>query len=216
MTEWSLSLQLRFVCVNTFVSVYRRPEYLLCSGLFCVDMIEKNWSETDIRYMEEAVALAERGRGFAAPNPVVGCVIVKDGRAIGRGWHRRYGGLHAEREALADCRENPAGATAYVTLEPCVMCTGAIILSRVDRVVYGAQDLKTGAHESAFHLLAEPLHNHVPEVTGGVLRKECGDILTNFFKMRRMEKKARKMRERAERESALAADPEAGGVPEEC
>ena len=146
MTEWSLSLQLRFVCVNTFVSVYRRPEYLLCSGLFCVDMIEKNWSETDIRYMEEAVALAERGRGFAAPNPVVGCVIVKDGRAIGRGWHRRYGGLHAEREALADCRENPAGATAYVTLEPCCHhgkqppCTDALLEAGISRVVVGLGD----------------------------------------------------------------------------
>ena len=146
MTEWSLSLQLRFVCVNTFVSVYRRPEYLLCSGLFCVDMIENNWSETDIRYMEEAIALAERGRGFAAPNPVVGCVIVKDGRAIGRGWHRRYGGLHAEREALADCRETPAGATAYVTLEPCCHhgkqppCTDALLEAGISRVVVGLGD----------------------------------------------------------------------------
>ena len=74
---------------------------------------------TDEEYMQMAVGLAERGRGFVNPNPMVGAVIVKDGRIIGRGWHRKYGELHAERNALADCAENPAGATIYVTLEPC-------------------------------------------------------------------------------------------------
>ena len=78
-----------------------------------------NWSESDREYMQEAISLAERGRGHTSPNPLVGCVIVKDGRTLGRGWHRKYGDLQAEREALRDCTENPAGATAYVTLEPC-------------------------------------------------------------------------------------------------
>ena len=69
--------------------------------------------------MTMALELAERGAGWTSPNPMVGAVLVKDGAVIGRGWHRRCGGLHAEREALADCTCSPAGATLYVTLEPC-------------------------------------------------------------------------------------------------
>lgn len=96
--------------------------------------------------MREAIALAEQGRGHTAPNPLVGCVIVKDGRTIGRGWHRRYGDLHAEREALAACTEDPAGATAYVTLEPCCHhgkqppCTDALLEAGIARVVVGLTD----------------------------------------------------------------------------
>lgn len=169
-------------------------------------------------------ALREAQRSWDLGEVPVGAVIVKDGMIVARGCNLMITShdpsAHAEMVVIREAARLTGnyrvyGATLYVTLEPCVMCTGAIILSRVDRVVYGAQDLKTGAHESAFHLLAEPLHNHVPEVTGGVLRKECGDILTNFFKMRRMEKKARKMREREERESALAAASESGGITDE-
>ena len=111
-------------------------------GFFCLAKM----NETDVKYMEEAIGLAERGSGHVAPNPLVGCVLVKDGRTIGRGWHRRYGGLHAEREALADCREDPAGATAYVTLEPCCHhgkqppCTDALLEAGIARVVVGLID----------------------------------------------------------------------------
>ena len=70
-------------------------------------------------YMAKALSLAERGRGWTSPNPMVGAVLVKEERIIGQGWHKRRGGLHAEREALAACRESPAGAVLYVTLEPC-------------------------------------------------------------------------------------------------
>lgn len=73
----------------------------------------------DADYMRLALALAERGRGWTAPNPMVGAVIVKDGAVIAQGWHERYGQLHAERNALASCTADPAGATMYVTLEPC-------------------------------------------------------------------------------------------------
>ena len=73
----------------------------------------------DCGYMRLAAELAERGVGWTSPNPLVGAVIVKDGRIIGQGWHARCGGLHAEREALRACTEDPAGATLYVTLEPC-------------------------------------------------------------------------------------------------
>ena len=74
---------------------------------------------SDETYMQRAVSLAERGAGHVSPNPMVGAVIVKDGKIIGEGWHEKYGGLHAERNALADCRrrgEDPAGASIYVTL----------------------------------------------------------------------------------------------------
>ena len=96
--------------------------------------------------MQEAIALADRGYGHTAPNPLVGCVLVKDGRTIGKGWHRQYGDLHAEREALAACTEDPAGATAYVTLEPCCHhgkqppCTDAFLEAGISRVVVGITD----------------------------------------------------------------------------
>ena len=69
--------------------------------------------------MKRAIDLAKRGTGLVAPNPLVGAVIVKDGRIIAEGWHMRYGQLHAERHALANCTESPSGADMYVTLEPC-------------------------------------------------------------------------------------------------
>ena len=111
-----------------------------------MERILNTWSETDRAYMQEAIALAERGRGHTAPNPMVGCVLVKDGRTIGRGYHHRYGDLHAERDALAACAEDPAGATMYVTLEPCCHhgkqppCTDAILAAGIARVVVGATD----------------------------------------------------------------------------
>ena len=74
---------------------------------------------TDADYMTLALELARKGAGWTSPNPMVGAVLVQNGRIIGQGWHKRRGGLHAEREALADCRESPAGAVLYVTLEPC-------------------------------------------------------------------------------------------------
>ena len=100
----------------------------------------------DIRYMNYAIELAERGKGWVNPNPLVGAVVVKEGRIIGEGWHERYGGLHAERNALKNCRENPAGSTMYVTLEPCCHygktppCTEAIIEHQIARVVVGLED----------------------------------------------------------------------------
>lgn len=102
--------------------------------------------ETDRKYMLRAIELAERGKGFVNPNPLVGAVIVKDGRIIGEGWHERYGGLHAERNAFKNCVESPQGAVLYVTLEPCCHfgktppCVDAIIEQRIARVVMGLTD----------------------------------------------------------------------------
>ena len=100
----------------------------------------------DEGYMRLALDLARRGEGWTSPNPMVGAVIVKDGEIIGRGWHRRCGGLHAEREALADCAVSPVGGTMYVTLEPCCHqgrqppCTDAILAAGIRRVVVGSGD----------------------------------------------------------------------------
>lgn len=101
---------------------------------------------TDMEYMRRALDLAERGAGHVSPNPMVGAVIVKDGRIIGEGWHEHIGGLHAERNALKHCTEDPTGATIYVTLEPCCHwgrtppCTEAILENKLSRVVVGCLD----------------------------------------------------------------------------
>ena len=104
------------------------------------------FSEADHAFMARAVALTERGRDTSTPNPNVGCVIVKDGRVIGEGWHERAGGPHAEVRALDACIQSPEGATVYVTLEPCSHfgrtgpCTEILAESRVARVVAALQD----------------------------------------------------------------------------
>ncbi len=98
------------------------------------------------RFMARALKLAERGRGFVEPNPLVGCVLVRNGRLVAEGRHRRFGGPHAEVDALARCTASPAGATAYVTLEPCAHhgktppCCEALIAAGIRRVVVPLAD----------------------------------------------------------------------------
>lgn len=129
----------------------------------------------DEKYMRRALELAERGRGATNPNPMVGCVIVKDGRIIGEGWHERYGGLHAERNALKACSEPAAGADMYVTLEPCCHygktppCTEAVIESGVKRVIIGCLDPNPKVGGGG----AEILRQSGIEVICGVLEDEC-------------------------------------------
>ena len=100
----------------------------------------------DVRMMRRALALARRGEGRVEPNPMVGCVIVRNGRVIGEGFHRRFGGPHAEIEALRSCQSNPRGADVYVSLEPCCHlgktppCTKALIEANVARVVVAQRD----------------------------------------------------------------------------
>ena len=103
-------------------------------------------TEHDARHLERALELAREGRGRTSPNPLVGCVIVRDGRVIGEGHHSHAGAAHAERAALEACTEDPQGATMYVTLEPCCHhgrtppCTDAIIAAGIGRVVIGSDD----------------------------------------------------------------------------
>ena len=137
----------------------------------------------DQDYMQRAITLAKRGEGWTSPNPLVGAVIVKDGRVIGEGWHRRYGDLHAEREAFASLRESAQGATIYVTLEPCCHhghqppCTEAILEHGIARVVIGSRDPNPLVAGKGVALLKEK----GLEVTEDFMRGECDALNPIFF-----------------------------------
>ena len=165
----------------------------------------------DAEYMRLALALAERGRGWTAPNPMVGAVIVKDGAVIGQGWHERYGEPHAERNALASCTADPAGATMYVTLEPCPMCAGAILNAHLPRVVFGACDPKSGAAGSLVDLLHLP-GCFQPEVSGGILEAECSQALRDFFRALRQGNRRRIEPSVTTRASLMDADEKKEGT----
>lgn len=136
----------------------------------------------DAEYMRMALELAGKGCGWVSPNPMVGAVIVKDGRVIGKGWHERYGGPHAERNALAACTENPGGATMYVTLEPCCHygkqppCTDAVLEAGISRVVVGSSDPNPLVGGKGVRILRE----HGVSVTEDVLKEDC-DRLNEVF-----------------------------------
>jgi len=135
-------------------------------------------------------ALEDARQAEAAGEVPVGAVIVKDGRVIGRGGNRRQYGkdptAHAEMVAIRQAAEEIGDwrlehTTLYVTLEPCPMCAGAIVLARIPRVVYGARDPKAGAVGSLMNLLDDSRLNHRAEVVQGVLAGECGEILSDYF-----------------------------------
>lgn len=128
----------------------------------------------------------------------VGAVLIKDNQVIGEGWNQCISlhdpSAHAEMIALRDAGKNQQNyrlvdSCLYVTLEPCTMCAGLLIHSRIKRLVFAASDYKTGAVGSLFDLLGDPRMNHQVEVSGGVLAQECGDKLSAFFKLRREQKK---------------------------
>lgn len=137
----------------------------------------------DIDYMRLALQLAARGKGWTSPNPMVGAVIVKGGRIIGQGWHERYGELHAERNALRACTEDPAGATMYVTLEPCCHhgkqppCVDAVLAAGITRVVVGSSDPNPLVAGRGIRILRA----HGVEVTENILRAECDALNRIFF-----------------------------------
>jgi tRNA(adenine34) deaminase len=151
----------------------------------------------DSHWMEYALRLAHQAE--AEGEVPVGAVIVSEGKIIGEGFNRpiesRDPTAHAEILALRDAAQKVdnyrlLNATLYVTLEPCVMCAGAIVHARIDRVVYGASDPKGGACGSVFDLLpADERFNTRVEVESGVLASECGSLLSQFFQRRRLEKK---------------------------
>jgi tRNA(adenine34) deaminase len=147
---------------------------------------------TDEQYMR--LALAEAEAALEHGDVPVGTVAVRDGRVIARAHNQREllgdPTAHAEMIALTQAAEAVGhwrlnGVTVYVTLEPCAMCAGALVLARVDRLVYGAEDPKTGAVRSLYQLLDDSRLNHLVPSVGGVLAEECGELLRRFFRRRR-------------------------------
>lgn len=138
---------------------------------------------TDRDYMQRAIELARKGMGWTNPNPMVGAVIVKDGRVIGEGYHARCGELHAERNAIASLKESAEGATIYVTLEPCCHhgktppCTDAILEQKIARVVIGSRDPNPKVAGKG----AAILRNAGVQVEEDFMREECDRLNPVFF-----------------------------------
>ncbi|SEL67538.1 tRNA-adenosine deaminase [Colwellia chukchiensis] len=167
------------------------------------DASRQAFSAADEAFMRRAISLAQVADSH---NEVpVGAVMVSEGEIIGEGFNQSImnndPSAHAEMMAIRDAGKNSNNyrlldCTLYVTLEPCCMCTGLLIHSRIKRLVYASDDLKTGAVRSAFTLLNDKKHNHQVEVESGLLASECSALLSTFFKRRRAEKKAEKQAKR--------------------
>lgn len=150
-------------------------------------------------FMREALLEAKKAEIMG--EVPIGAVVVLDGEIIGKGHNVRETSqdatTHAEMIAIRDANRHVKSwrlekAQLFVTLEPCPMCSGGILLSRIDQVFYGAKDPKGGAAGSLMNLLQDMRFNHSCYVETGILEEECGSILTNFFKKIRQEKKAKK------------------------
>lgn len=153
----------------------------------------------DEKYMKEAIRQAKKA--YKLDETPIGCVIVHDGKIIGRGYNRRNTDksplAHAEISAIKKASRKLGDwrleeCTLYVTLEPCQMCAGAIIQSRVTRVVVGCMNPKAGCAGSVLNLLDVEAFNHQAELTTGVLEKECSELMTGFFRELRERKKMQK------------------------
>lgn len=157
----------------------------------------------DTFYMKKALELAKKAYDIGeAP---IGAVVVKKstGQIVGEGYNRRETDksplAHAEIIAIEEASKKLGGwrlidCELYVTLEPCPMCAGAIINSRIERVIYGAEDKKAGSLSSVINLFELP-YNHKPQITSGVLQEECSQILSDFFKELRIKKQNKKAEE---------------------
>ena len=160
-----------------------------------------------------ALALEEATRAAELGEVPIGAVVVHDGEVIARAGNRRETdadpAAHAEFSALMRAsrvlgRWRLTGCTVYVTLEPCLMCAGLMVNSRIDRCVFGAHDPKGGAVGTLYDVSHDARLNHEFEVEGGVLEAECAEVLRAFFKRRRAEAKAAKLAARVAQESAVA------------
>ena len=147
-------------------------------------------------------ALAEAEKSLEKDEIPIGCVIVKDGQIIGRGHNAReelnQAIMHAEVMAIQEANRVEGNwrlleTTLFVTIEPCVMCSGAIGLTRIPQVVYGAANQKFGAAGSLYDILADVRLNHRVEVEKGILEEECAQIMQDFFRQRREKQKADKL-----------------------
>ena len=165
------------------------------------------------RFMKEAIRQAKKAR--ALEEVPIGCVIVHEGKIIARGYNRRntdkntlsHAELNAIRKAskkLGDWRLE--GCTMYVTLEPCRMCAGALVQSRIDEVVIGSMNPKAGCAGSVLNLLEVEGFNHKVKITRGVLEEECSTMLSDFFKELREKKKRLKMLAKQQAQEAADGD----------
>ena len=159
------------------------------------------------------LALAEAEKAYARGEIPIGAVLVRneDGTVVSRGHNLRESKndatAHAEMEAIREAcarlnRWRLSGLTLYVTIEPCAMCAGALVNSRIDRLVYGSTESKFGAVESIFNVVNHRLLNHRLSVTAGVLEDECRQLMKDFFRMRRDQNKQKKREENSEEKSA--------------
>ncbi|WP_397390232.1 tRNA adenosine(34) deaminase TadA [Polynucleobacter sp.] len=149
-------------------------------------------AELDRQFMQQALSQAKLAA--AAGEVPVGAVLVRDGQIISTGFNQPITNsdpsAHAEMMALRAAAHGESnyrlpGTTLYVTLEPCTMCAGAMLHARVERVVFGAADPKTGAAGSVLNVFSEKQINHQTQVEGGIMGEECGQVLRDFFKERR-------------------------------
>lgn len=156
-----------------------------------MDTSEKQFDERDVEFMGKAIDLLADCPACEVP---VAAIVVADGKIVGAGVNRRETDndptAHAEVVAIRDAatrlgRWNLSGAELFVTLEPCVMCAGAIVYSRISRVVYGAKDLRFGACGTALDIANNPALNHRAKIVGGVLEERCLQPIKDFFKARR-------------------------------
>jgi tRNA(adenine34) deaminase len=155
---------------------------------------------TDQHWMEQALLLAdEAAQQGEIP---VGAILIKDNKVVGEGWNQSIGlsdpSAHAEMLAIRQAAKllnnyRLPDTTLYVTLEPCSMCAGLLLHSRIKRLVFGAADYKTGAAGSIMDLLNDQRLNHQVEVSSGVMAQQCGDKISQFFQMRRAQIKSAKL-----------------------
>lgn len=163
---------------------------------------QRKMTDTDAKYMKEAIRQAKKA--YANGEVPIGCVIVRDGKIISRGYNRRTIDkntlAHAELAAIKKASKKLddwrlEGCTMYVTLEPCQMCAGALVQSRIDRVVVGCMNPKAGCAGSILNLLQMPEFNHQVELETGVLEEECSQMMKDFFRELRETKKLKKQGE---------------------
>ena len=160
-------------------------------------------ADDDLHWMQYALQLADKAE--QSGEIPVGAVLVKDGVVLGEGWNQSIQlndpSAHAEMIAIRQAAEKIGNyrlidCTLYVTLEPCAMCAGLLVHSRVKRLVFGAKDAKTGAAGSVLDIVRHPVLNHQLDVQDGPLAQQCADKLSEFFRRRRAEQKALKQQEK--------------------
>ena len=166
------------------------------SRIFCYTCFMNYTQEEKENFMREALREAEKALG--KDEIPIGCVLVKDGKIIGRGHNAREdlqrAIMHAEIMAIEEANQVEGnwrllGTSLFVTIEPCVMCSGAIGLARIPHVVYGAKNQKFGAAGSLYDILTDERLNHRVQVETGILEQECSQIMQDFFRNRRQKSK---------------------------